>query len=123
MPILDLPETGTLLEPIGVTFQGFSSSLWLLVMGASPGGYGYVELGTALPPYLIEMPLLVPLTSVTVVPPVLVTDDGGVSEFALPFPPDGSLIGATFVFQAANVDPSFPIRFRLSNASAVTVLP
>ncbi|MFN3244853.1 MAG: beta strand repeat-containing protein [Planctomycetota bacterium] len=110
VPVLSGERFPVLAQPLQYQFEGFPSSLWLLVMSEN---YSF-------PISLFEMPVLVDLGTLMVAH-TGVTDAAGVATHSLFLPANGNLIGLSRVFQAASVNLGTG-QLRLSNAQGVTIL-
>jgi hypothetical protein len=110
MPSLETSRFPVLSAPLQFLFEGFPSSLWILVMSDA-----YL-----VPLNVFQMPILIDLASLTTIT-TAVTDVAGVATYSTFLPANGALIGATQVFQAASLD-LFTGNFRLSDAASVLVV-
>ena len=113
MPTLELPEYPRLSFGVTLFFDGFPGAPVILVVTS--------RLGFLTAPPFVEMPILLDLSGVEILP-ALPTDPAGHFQTSFEFPPVAGLLGSSFVLQAAVVNP-LTGAFRLSNVASMVALP
>ncbi len=115
MPDLQMPELSSIGSQVTANVQSFGSSLWLLALQTQ---FDYLRLEPA-----VDMVVMInPFSPTFTVMTSAVSDLAGNGSFTFFVTQDGSLLGASFVFQVAafNIAGGAP---RVSNAVSVTLTP